>query len=81
MFFVCMRSTNDMSANEKLQFAYNFRLLKQLNVNPNNFDENSKILLAELLVRFHKEYDRDVDAVDEWNVAYYKVAGFKVLTI
>lgn len=79
MFMVGLRRVDGMLNAEKEIFMQNLRLhqVRQETLLETGGDDNTKLLFAEMYVRFHKEY---IPAhTNDWNIAYFKVATFDVI--
>lgn len=79
MFMVGLRRVDGMQDAEKEIFMHNLRLhqLKQQTLSQTDGDDITKLLFAEMYVRFHKEYIPSQS--NDWNIAYFKVATFDVI--
>lgn len=88
MFFVALRRIENLTPDERPDFLKNLHLFetqeRQLQDRYNRRERPeqyirspSKLLFAEIYVRFHKEYSSE--STNEWDIAYYKVASFDVL--
>lgn len=81
MFMVGVRRLNGLSDADRLQFN---EYLKEYYGRDNAAAEHDetilkKILFTEMYVRFHKEYLTANE--NDWNISYYKVATFNILSI
>lgn len=75
MFAVGLRRASDMSAEDRAEFWQHLQKF-----DPTVWSSKAEpAVFAEMFVRFHREYSER--ATNEWNIAYYKVASFDVLSL
>lgn len=80
MFFVALRPVEDLNVAENPDFMQNLQLFEakeNRNWSAREHKNKSKLLFAEIYVRFHKEYS--LESTKSWDIAYFKVATFDVL--
>lgn len=79
MFVVGLRRVDGMQDADKEAFMHNLRLhqLRQETLSQTGGNDDTKLLFAEMYVRFHKEYIPS--QTNDWNIAYFKVATFDVI--
>lgn len=77
MFSVGLRRAADMAPTDRAAFWQQLLRYDQSKWNASATGEPA--VFAEMFVRFHRDYS--ADRSDDWNIAYYKVVSFDVLSL